>query len=80
MTDDWPSHHQELTRKTADQVKIWGDRFDAGTAPLSTWIAVLSTLWHTTSGLIDEDVSRMISDLHRDALVEAQARLLSERK
>ena len=80
MTDDWPSHHQELTRKTADQVKIWGDRYEQGQAPLSTWIAVLGTLWHTTSGLIDEDVSRLISDLHRDALLEAQARLISTPK
>lgn len=80
MTDDWPSHHQELTRKTADQVKIWGERYDKGQAPLSVWIGVLGALWHTTSGLIDEDVSRMISDLHQSALDEARARLISTPK
>ena len=69
MTEDWPSHHQELTRKTAEQVQVWADRYERGEATLIIWISVLSALWHTTSGLIDEDVSRMISDLHRDALM-----------
>ena len=71
--DDWPSHHQELSRKTAEQLQLWVDRYERGEARPAAMIVVLSVLYDTTSGLIDKDLSTLIADLHRDMTREMRA-------
>lgn len=71
QANDWPSFSEELTRKTTEQLQIWADSFDKGVIKLSTMIAVVGTLYDTTSGLIDKDVSNLIADVHRDLAAQA---------
>ena len=71
--DDWPSHNQELSRKTAEQLQIWTDRYEKGEAKPAAMIIVLSVLYDTTFGLIDRDLSKLIADLHRDMTRELRA-------
>jgi hypothetical protein len=63
---DWPSHHAELSRKTAEQLQIWTDRYEAGVVSREAMIMVVSVLYDTTSGMIDKDLSNLLADLHRD--------------
>lgn len=76
VLDDWPSHGQELTRKTADQIQIWGERHDRGLIDARTWLCIISALYDTTSGLIDKDVSDLLADLHREALSQATKKIV----
>lgn len=74
QANDWPSHSAELTRKTTEQLQTWTDRFDRGVIPLSTMICVIATLYDTTSGLIEKDVSHLLADIHRDLAAQARAK------
>jgi hypothetical protein len=71
-SDDWPSHTQELTRKTSEQLQIWSDRFDAGTITPKTMLCVVATLYDTTSGLIERDLSTLLANIHRDLMRSLQ--------
>ncbi|MTH61126.1 hypothetical protein [Paracoccus litorisediminis] len=68
MTDDWPNHHEELTRKTVQELQKWASRAEAGTITQIMWLSILSVLYDTTSGLIDKEVSDLIADFHRDTI------------
>lgn len=72
MNDDWPSHTQELTRKTSEQLQIWTERFDKGAINAKTMLCVVATLYDTTSGLIERDLSSLLADIHRDLMRSLQ--------
>lgn len=76
LVDDWPSHHEELTRKTLDQLKKWADRYEERVISVQTWVALLMTLYDTTSGMIDNGVSNLISNMHREAMQEVYIQAL----
>lgn len=69
--DEWPSHQQELTRKTAEHVAHLANLYQSNSIGVEAWEAALSAIWHVTSGLIDQDVSSLISELHREAMLDA---------
>lgn len=71
-SDDWPSFNAELSRKTTEQLQTWSDRYDRGMIGISTMIAVISTLYDTTSGMIERDLSALIANIHRDLVQEAK--------
>lgn len=64
MSDDWPSHHQEMTRKTADELIRISDRFNRGEITKREFTLLLLTLSQTTMGMIEQDLSKQIADLH----------------
>lgn len=68
--DDWPTHHQELSRKTLQELQKWTDRYENREIDARTWANVLSVLYDTTSGLIDDDISSLIVNLHREAQID----------
>ena len=72
MNDDWPSHNKELTRKTAEQLELWAERYDRGVITLSTMISVVSAIYDTTSGLIERPVSDLLAEVHRDLVAKAR--------
>lgn len=64
--NEWPTHVEELTRKTSEQLQVWTDRFDQGIISPTTLLCVVATLYDTTSGLIERDLSTLLADIHRD--------------
>ncbi|MDE4297176.1 hypothetical protein PXK56_18485 [Phaeobacter gallaeciensis] len=64
--DDWPSHTEELTRKTSEQLDKWSKAYDAGKITKREFFIVVTTLYDTTSGLIKKDLSDLIADIHAE--------------
>lgn len=65
MMDDWPSHTQELTRKTATALDVWADKYNSGLITKREFFVIVSALYDATSGLIDRDVSDLMADIHK---------------
>ena len=56
MTDDWPSHREELARKTLDSVSDLLHRADLGQiTSREAWLA-LGVIYDTVSGLVHPDI------------------------
>lgn len=52
------------------ELEKWVSRYDRGVVNRTTFLCLVSTLYDTTSGLIDRSVSALIADIHRDLLNE----------
>lgn len=63
--DDWPSHTEELSRKTAVQLDKWSKAYDAKKITRREFYIALSALYDATSGLIDKDLMNLIADIDK---------------
>jgi hypothetical protein len=66
VTDDWPNHMDELTRKTTEQLDKWGRAFNAAKISKREFYIMVSALYDATSGLIHKDVSNLMADIHKE--------------
>lgn len=66
IPDEWPSHVEELTRKTTLAVQALVERYERGEIEAKELCTALGALWDTVSGLVDDDLSHMIAELHSD--------------
>ena len=65
MHDDWPTHREELARKTSEKLsEIIGLRKSERLTDRDALIAV-NVLYDTTSGLVPNDLSALIADVHK---------------
>lgn len=74
MDTEWPTHHQELTRKTVEELQKRTDQFERGEISIEVFVLILSVLYDTTSGMIDKEVSNLIADLHWELRGQAASR------
>lgn len=77
MTDDkdkWPSYADELSRKVTETVARWMERVDAGVAKKRDLFVLVDGLWDACSGLVHEDVLRMLEAIHEELRREARRR------
>lgn len=70
QTDDWPSHTEELSRKTLAELSRQLDRLEQGEIDARTMEAVCASLWHATSGLIEDGASETLSAIHKHLMTE----------
>lgn len=66
MPDDWPSHRQELTRKAAEVLAQGTTSFEAADLNRDEYLVLVTTLYDTTSGLVDRDLSTLIANIHKE--------------
>lgn len=74
MTDanEWPSHTDELGRKTTDVIERLMASYDAGKITLREIYLTVSMIYDTVSGLAPKDVCDLLADLHKELRIEAQ--------
>jgi hypothetical protein len=61
VSDEWPTHLAELSRKTSTQVSKWASAYDAGSITKREFYLVITALYDATSGLIARDLSDVIA-------------------
>lgn len=66
VSDDWPSHADELTRKTSEQLAKWNGAYSAGAISKREFYITVSALYDATMGLIHRDVSDLMADIHKE--------------
>lgn len=71
-TDDWPSHAQELSRKTLETLDKWMARVDAGQAKKRDLYVIVDALWDAVSGLADKKTLRILEHVHEELRKEAR--------
>lgn len=70
VESDWPEHVEELSRKTMETLENWAKLNDAGAKSDAAFLLVVSVLWDVTSGLVRQDVSRVLEAVHKELLVK----------
>lgn len=68
MSDEWPSHVQELTRKTAEQLSKWSTLYQTGAISKREYFVFIRGVYDVTSGLIEKELSDLIADIHADLM------------
>lgn len=71
-TDNWPSHAEELGRKTAAELDKWTTAYEAGRITFREFYLIVSVLYDATSGLAPRDISNLLSDIHMGLRVQAK--------
>ena len=62
----WPEHHEELGRKTSEQIAKWSAAYSAGSITKREFYITIAALYDTTSGLIPRDVSELLAQIHSE--------------
>lgn len=65
-TDDWPTHAEELERKSIDQFQRWSIAYAAKRLSRREMWLVTNLLYNATSGLISSDVSQIFSNAQKE--------------
>lgn len=65
MSDEWPSHNQEMTRKTAQSLGDWIEKLESGDITDREFGLIVTALYDATSGMIEKDTSVFLAELHR---------------
>lgn len=68
MTDDWPSHAEELTRKTSDTLTDLVYRLDQGEITEREAIVALGAIWDCTAGLVDRGVMDLVAQTRSELM------------
>ena len=66
MADDWPSHTEELTRKTATSINRWVAAHNSGVITKRELFICLTGIYDSVSGLIEKDLMDLIADILQD--------------
>lgn len=73
MADDWPGHHEELGRKTMEQVEKYTRAYGAETITKREFYLIVTSIYHATSGLMSRDLSDIISNIQAELRGEVPA-------
>lgn len=65
-TDDWPSHHAELTRKGFATLNKWAKAYAAGKITSRELYILVDGMWDTVSGLCAEELQRALEAVHEE--------------
>lgn len=66
MFDNWPSHTDELSRKTLNQLSEWSDKYEKNEITNHEFFLIINVLYDTTSGLVTREVSTLLARVHAD--------------
>lgn len=66
LMDDWPSHLEELTRKTSVQLTKLCNAYDAERISKREFFLALTCLYNATSGLIAKDLMDLMADIDKE--------------
>lgn len=66
MFDTWPSHTDELSRKTLNQLLEWSDKYEKNEITSHEYFLIINVLYDTTSGLVASEVSTLFAHIHTD--------------
>lgn len=66
MTDDWPSHREELTRKLTETINRHMRGHADGKLSDLEFYRVVSALWDTCSGLVEGPPLRLLEEIHKE--------------
>lgn len=72
MKDDWPSHTEELTRKTAEALNDLAYRHSAGEISAEAAFVAAGVLWDVTAGLVDRDLMDLLTQVRAAFKKEAK--------
>lgn len=72
--DDWPSHTQELGRKSMEVIDRWMSAYNAGKLTLREFYLIVNATYDTTSGLVPKDVSDILAEIEKELRLEAKNR------
>lgn len=70
MIDSWPTHVEELSRKTADTFIFWMDKLNRGLISNREAYIVVSVLYDNVSGLVDQELASDLAAAHAVLLKE----------
>ena len=74
MTDqaqqEWPTHKDELSRKTLDELAKWTQWNAAGEKSDAAFLLAVGVMWDVTSGLINDDISHTLAAIHNDLRIQ----------
>lgn len=73
-TDEWPSFADELTRKSAQTLDRWLERFDRNKITKRELFVLVDALWDCTSGLAHEDFLRTLEAIHKELRDKTKAK------
>ncbi|WP_326894534.1 hypothetical protein U8P73_36075 (plasmid) [Rhizobium beringeri] len=73
-TDDWPSHADELGRKTSEVLAKWTGAYDAGRITIKEYYLVIVSLYDSTSGLMPREISDLLANIEKELRDEAARR------
>lgn len=66
MVENWPEHSEELSRKSIEVIEKWSKLYDRGVITKREFYIMISAIYDATSGLITDEMSHLISEIHKD--------------
>lgn len=72
MTDDWPSHTEELARKTSALLGKWTKMYESKKITKRDYFIVVDVLYDATSGLVPSELSNLLADIHQFLRLEGK--------
>jgi transcriptional regulator CtsR len=66
LVENWPEHSEELSRKSIEVIEKWSKLYDRGVITKREFYIMISAIYDATSGLITDEMSHLISEIHKD--------------